>query len=89
MAGVKGVVTESVVTLLKRKKAGESPYKSNKTFKDEMSFKRFIQKQVQRLDGSDRGTGPNMRTVEDAIVKYDLKQYATVDESNGCKYGCN
>jgi hypothetical protein len=80
VAGVKGVVTQSVVTLLKRKKAGESPYKSNKTFKDEVSFKRFIQKQVQRVDGSGRGTGPNMRTVEDAIAKYDLKQYATVDE---------
>jgi hypothetical protein len=80
VAGVKGVVTESVVTLLKRKKAGESPYKSDKTFKNEGSFKRFIQKKAQRVDGSDRGTGPNMHTVEDAIATYHLKQYATVDE---------
>jgi hypothetical protein len=80
VAGVKGVVTESVVILLKRKKAGESPYRGNKTFKNRQFFKRFVQENVQYVDGLDRGNGPDRRTVEDAIAKYDLEQYATFEE---------
>jgi hypothetical protein len=81
VAGVAGVVTESVVTLLKRKKAGEGRYKGDKTFKkDRKFFKQFIQKNVQRIDGSERGTGPDRTTVARAIIAYDLEQYAIFEK---------
>jgi hypothetical protein len=69
-----------MVTQLKRKKAGEGPHKGNTTFKGRTFFKSFIQKNVQRVDGSDRGAGPDRHTVDDAIVEHDLEQYAIIEE---------
>jgi|SRR5215831_6105063 len=49
----------------------------NKPFKDMAAFKRYIQKTVPRVNGLDRGDGPEMTTVERAITKYCLNEYAT------------
>jgi hypothetical protein len=80
VAEVAGVATKGIVTLLMQKKAGEGQYRGNKAFKDRTRFKQFIQKNVQRIDGSDRGAGPDMTTVARAIARYDLEQYAAFEE---------
>ena len=41
------------------------------------AFKNYIQKKVQRVDGLNRDDGPDPTTVERAITKYCLDEYAT------------
>jgi hypothetical protein len=72
--------TENILTQLKRKKAGESLYRGSKAFKNRQFFKKFIQENVQYVDGSDRGNGPDRRTVDDAIAEHNLEQYAIIEE---------
>jgi hypothetical protein len=60
-----------VIPLLKTRKA------ENKPFKDMAAFKNYIQKKVQRVDGLNRDDGPDPTTVERAITKYCLDEYAT------------
>jgi hypothetical protein len=72
---------KGVIALLQQRKAGEGPFKGKKTtFNNRTMFKQFIQERVQRTDGSDRGDGPNSRTVDRAITKYKLEQYAAFEE---------
>jgi hypothetical protein len=58
----------SVIPLLEARK--------DKPFKDMAALKNFIQKKVQRVDGENRGDGPDMTTVERQIRKLRLGKYA-------------
>jgi hypothetical protein len=60
----------AVIPLLETRKA------ENKPFKDMAAFKSYIQKKVQRVDGLNRGNGPEITTVERAITKHRLDEYA-------------
>ena len=59
-----------VILLIKTRKA------ENKPFKDMAAFKSYIQKKVQRVDGLNRGDGPDITTVERALTKHRLEEYA-------------
>jgi hypothetical protein len=71
---------KDMIALLQQRKAGEGPFKGKTTFKNMTTFKQFIQKHVQRVDGADRGDGPDPRTVDRAITAHKLAQYATFEE---------
>lgn len=58
----------SVIPLLEARK--------DKPFKDMAALKSFIQNKVQRVDGKKRVDGPDMTTVERAIIKLRLEEYA-------------
>ena len=57
----------SVIPLLEARK--------DKPFKDMAALKSFIQNKVQRVDGKNRGDGPDETTVERAITKHRLDKY--------------
>jgi hypothetical protein len=72
---------KDMIVLLQQRQAGEGRFKNKTTtFKNTTAFKQFIQKHVQRVDGSNRGDGPNSRTVDRAITTHKLAQYATFEE---------
>src|SRR5262245_39383723 len=69
-----------IITLLKQRKDGKGRFKNMTTFKNATAFKQFIQKHVQRVDGSDRGDGPDPSTVNRAISTHKLKRFAAFEE---------
>jgi hypothetical protein len=71
---------KGMIALLQQRKAGKGSFKDKTTFRNVTALKHFIQTHVQRVNGANRGNGPNPRTVDRAITTHKLEQYATFEE---------